>query len=557
MRGFAGLGLFLFGIWLLEDGIRQVAGRTFKQLLRKHTNNPLKAIVVGMLATAVLQSSSVVSLILLALVGAGIIGLSNALGIVIGANLGTTFTGWVVTFVGFKVDIEGWVMPLVAVGSLLFVFTEGKYSRWASWGRTILGFGLLLFGLVMLKDAMGSVAEQVDLVQYAKYGTLPFALAGFVFTAIIQSSSATMVITLAALHSGVLDLHSAAALVIGADLGTTITVILGGLRGTAVKKQVALGQFLFNLITDVIALAALPVLLEGVLLVVGRGDPLVALVAFHSTFNLLGIAIFLPFLKPFARALERWTHNADDLPPGFERLRDIDPSVPLTATDQLEDVTRAFLTATCDLNRHALGFSTGPVNLGRQLVGERDFLDRYGSYKELEGQIMRRVQELSGKRMDPTLTAQLGRLQRGLLHAGQSAKELKDVAHHLKELRSAPDTASQDRLTTLHAKQDAIYDRLAELLELAPPGPPQEDMSSPALAILTALMELNRRTYEASLAATLNAAARGKGLPPKALTEDLNLTREVYSSTKRLLIGYREVLLNGKAGKAFDSQPER
>ena len=519
MRGLAGLGLFLFGIWLLEDGIRQLAGRTFKQLLRKHTDNPFKAITVGMVATAVLQSSSVVSLILLALVGAGIIGLSNALGIVIGANLGTTFTGWVVTYVGFKVDIEAWVMPLVAAGSLLFVFTEGKYSRLASWGRTLLGLGLLLFGLVMLKDAMGGVAEQVDLVQYARYGAVPFALAGFVFTAIIQSSSATMVITLAA------------ALVIGADLGTTITVILGGLRGTAIKKQVALGQFLFNLVTDLLALAFLPLLLRAVLWVVGTDDPLVALVAFHSTFNIVGILLFVPFLTPFARWLERRTHNSDDVPAGFEMLRDIDRGVPLAAT--------------------------GAVSLRSQLVGARDFQSRYDEFKALEGQIVQALMEVSRERMDDVLTSQLGALQRALLHGGQSAKQLKDVQHVLQELSNAPDVASHARLKLLQDENRAIYTKLGELLDASPPGAGQRDPDANTLNVLAALMRASRGAYERSLAHSLNAAAHRQGLPPKQLTEDLNLSREVYSSTKRLLIGFREVLLTGAAGAKFDGLPER
>jgi phosphate:Na+ symporter len=554
MEGLAGLGLFLFGISLLEEGLKTLAGRPFKLFMRKHTDRPLKAILAGLLATAVLQSSSVVTLLLLALVGAGIIELTSALGIVIGANLGTTFTGWVVTVVGFKADIEAWVMPLVAAGALLYVFTRGRYSRLASWGQALLGFGLLLLGLVMLKDAMSGLAEQVDLVAYARYGTVPFALAGFVFTAIIQSSSATMVITLAALNSGVLELQSAAALVIGADLGTTTTAILGGLGGTAVKKQVALGQFLFNLVTDLTALAVLPWLLHGVSWLVGA-DPLLALVAFHSSFNVLGILLFLPFLGAFARFLQQRIHGADDLPAGFEGLADLDPRFPAAAVLVIEHATRNFLLKTCALNRHSMRVVGPEPGLRAQVVGERAFLDRYAEYKQLQGQIIQALLKVQQARLGAELADEFRSLQRCLQNAGHSAKELRDVERDFRAMESAADPRSQTRMAALQELPRNSYEQLEALLG---PTPPAERESSPESAVFTALcglLDQNRVAYEQRLAGIYGEAAAK--LAPEQLTEALHVNREVYVSTKRLIIAFRDALLCGEAADRFDRLPAR
>lgn len=554
MTGLAGLGLFLFGISLLEDGLGALAGPSFKRFLRAHTERPLEAILGGVLATAVLQSSSVVTLILLALVGAGVIGLRSALGIVLGANLGTTLTGWVVSLVGFKTDLEAWVMPLVAAGALLFVATHGRRGRLSSWGRVLLGFGLMLYGLVMLKDTMGDVAEQVDLVSFAAYGVVPFALVGFVFTALIQSSSATMVITLAALDAGLLELHAAAALVIGADLGTTTTAILGGLGGTAVKKQVALGQFLFNLVTDLLALAALPWLLSAVVWAVGP-DHLIGLVAFHSTFNVLGILIFLPVLGPFATFLERRTRGTDDLPAGFEGLADVDPRVPAAAVLLLEQAARSFLHATCELNRHALHAAPPTPGLRAQVVGERAFLDRYAEHKALQGRVTQAMLGLHGAELEPELAAQLGQLQRCVQNAGMSAKELRDVEENVQTLQAAPDPGSQARLAELQARAEASYSQLQALLSPAPPNGRETRPDGPAAQVLAAQLEANRAAYQTGLDHLYRTVAAT--LPPEQLTEALHLHRELYESTKRLVIAFRDALLGGEAAERFDRLPSR
>ena len=187
----------------------------------------------------------VVAETLIGFVGAGLLTFAQGLGVVFGANIGTTFTGWIVTTIGFKLDLGGLALPLLVIGMLGAVALERSRQAWGS-ALLLLGLGLLLYGLGFMKESVEAFAGSLDLSGLT--GTHPywFFVTGFVFAAIIQSSSATMMITLSGLNAGVIDLVSAGAIAIGADLGTTSTLMLGSLRGNAAAKQVALAHLLYN-----------------------------------------------------------------------------------------------------------------------------------------------------------------------------------------------------------------------------------------------------------------------------------------------------------------------
>ena len=241
----AGLMLFLLAMSLVEEAVHALAGRRFKTLIAENTSSPLRGIFSGTVATAVLQSSSVVSLMMLAFVGARVVAMRQALLVVFGANLGTTATGWIVATIGFKLDLESLALPLLALGGLLHLVVPRRAL--AQTGRLVLGIGLLLLALTFMKDAVESISAFIEPEVLWGFSVFEFLLFGTLFSAVMQSSSATMVITLSLLNAGVIELESAAALIIGADLGTTSTVLLGALGGTANKKRLAMGHFLFNL----------------------------------------------------------------------------------------------------------------------------------------------------------------------------------------------------------------------------------------------------------------------------------------------------------------------
>lgn len=225
-----GIGLFLFAMAQLETALQRFSGRSFKRFLQTYTDKPLKAVVAGGLTTAFVQSSSLVGLMVLAFVGAGIMSLGNALGVVFGANLGTTVTGWMVTALGFKLNLESISLPLIGIGSLLLVGLSGRIKEV---GRLAAALGFLLMGLTLMKDSVSALSDSMDVTKLANLAAWQYLAFGVGFAAVVQSSSATMMVTLAALHAGVIELPSAAAIAVGADLGTTSTILIGTIKGAA------------------------------------------------------------------------------------------------------------------------------------------------------------------------------------------------------------------------------------------------------------------------------------------------------------------------------------
>src|SRR5690554_4729642 len=190
----AGLGLFLFGMFMMEESLKELAGRSFKKFLRKHTNNSVKAVFSGTLITAVLQSSSMLALLVMSFAGAGIIGLKNGIGIILGANLGTTFTGWIVSWLGFKLDIGAVILPFIAIGGLGIIFL--KSEKLSNISKMIMGFSFMFLGLNYMKNGFAEFAEHIDFSFIADKHPLLFVAFGVLLSASIQSSSASMMIFL-------------------------------------------------------------------------------------------------------------------------------------------------------------------------------------------------------------------------------------------------------------------------------------------------------------------------------------------------------------------------
>ncbi len=434
-----GIGLFLFAMSQLETALSGFAGGALRGYLRRHTDRPLKSIAVGASATALVQSSSLVGLMVLAFVGASIISLENALGVILGANLGTTLTGWLVTTLGFKLDLDSIALPLIGVGTLVLVGREGRI---AEFGRMLAGIGFLLMGLSFMKDSIGAVGTTLDVQRLAGLAAWQYLLFGVIFAAIVQSSSATMMLTLASLHAGVIELPAAAAVVVGADLGTTSTMLIGALKGGAGKKRVALAHVLFNVTTAVMAFLLLTVLLD-VVRRLGISDPLLSLVAFHSLFNAIGIVIFLPFMKPFARFLER--RFVADVAEESLYVGETEATVSDAALSAISKETAFIISRVIRHNR--LAFSPAlPRPPGRPPLessshphdDSRSFDEHYRRNKRLEGEILSFAIRVQGQPLAAEQSKRLNRLLSAVRHAISAAKSLRDIRHNLAELAESP-----------------------------------------------------------------------------------------------------------------------
>ena len=259
IQALSGLGMFLFGMFYMELALKEAAGIRFKSWVKNSTSSTLKSLLTGAGATMVLQSSSVVTLMTLSFVSASLITLHSGIAVIFGSNVGTTAVVWIVATLGFKVKIEVFALPMIGAGGLLLVLGASN-RKVAAAAKVLIGFGLLFLGLDIMKTAIESFASWIDLSLYAHWPLIAFVGFGFLMTALIQLSSAAMAVVLSALFAQILNFEQAAAMVIGTNIGTTVTAILGSIGGIPDKKRAAAAHFMFNLITAVVAFLLLPFL---------------------------------------------------------------------------------------------------------------------------------------------------------------------------------------------------------------------------------------------------------------------------------------------------------
>lgn len=461
----AGLGMFLFGMSYLEGGLKGLAGHSFKRLLQRFTNKSWKGILTGTFVTAILQSSSMVTLLVLAFLGGGILTLHHSLGVVLGANLGTTFTAWIVATLGFKLNVAELSFPLLAMGVFSYMlFDKRPFLR--NLGSFLMGFGLLFLGLDYMKLSIEEVTAHVDLARYAGLGLWVFLLIGLVVTALIQSSSAMIVIVLSALNAGIIDLHQSVALVIGSSIGTTSTLVLGSLNGTADKKRLSLANIIFKTVAGLIAFVFIEQLIYITVNWFNIKETLMQLVFLNTFMNVIGIVIFYPFLNPFTKMLNGWFRKSESQGE-CQFISNVIPDVPDVAIRALSrELTYVFETTsayilTClrtgndDKHKHSL--------FGNIVKLEISPLDKYNQLKKMEDEISvfyTRIQEQKLSEHEAALLAKYMFKIRSLISA---AKNIKDVADNLRQIESSGDEAALDIMSDL---QQFAFVKVAELQKM-------------------------------------------------------------------------------------------
>ena len=325
VEAFSGLGLFLFGMFYLESQIKQSAGHAFKQIVQHATGTSARSLLTGIGATALFQSSSVVTLMTLSLVGAQLLTLGSAVAVIFGANIGTTVTAWIVALIGFKVDIRLLAYLLIGIGGLGGVFASAE-GRWKNIFGAVVGFGLLFLGLEGMKESSSGFAQAFDITKFTDFNPYWFALIGLLLTAVIQASAAAIAIAQSAIFAQIIGFEAAAAFVIGANVGTTVTAVLGSIGGSPDKKRVALAHFLFNISTGGVALLLLAPLSWGIMHYTPELDGVAKIALFHTIFNLIGVLIWLPFIRPLVRFLLRFFKKEPLRVTKF--IHNVSPSVP-------------------------------------------------------------------------------------------------------------------------------------------------------------------------------------------------------------------------------------
>jgi phosphate:Na+ symporter len=382
-----GVGLFILAVSMITSGLKLAAGETLQDLLGRYTSTPLRGLASGMLVTGLVRSSSAVTVATIGFVNAGLLTLPQSLGVVYGANLGTTTTAWLVAAVGLDFKIETLALPMIGIGMLLRL--TGRDTRAGGIGEALAGFGLFFIGIEVLRQAFAGFSDQVDVTALAPGGIRGVVLyvgLGFLMTLITQSSSAAIAVILSAASGGALPIDAAAATVIGANLGTTSTAALAAIGATANARRVAAAHVVFNGVTGIVALVLLPVLvwtaaMTGELL--GIHAPAAKLAVFHTVFNVLGVLIMWPFTGRLAEYLAgRFVTQAETLgrPQYLDRSVRVAPELAVQAMQR--ELARAAELATEVGTTAVRGHSNsnGAHGYRARLEGLRSLLKAIGSF---------------------------------------------------------------------------------------------------------------------------------------------------------------------------------
>lgn len=397
-----GIGLFLLGMILMTEALRSLAGNALRRILSRFTGGTFRAIASGAVVAAVVQSSSATTVMTIGFVSAGLLTFKQALGVILGSNIGTTSTGWLVSLLGLKFSLGTVALPLVGIGALMKLL--GK-ERVAASGLALAGFGLVFIGIATLQTGMKDLALQIDLSGISGEsfgGRLMLVITGIVMTVVMQSSSAAVATTLTALYSGVIVIEQAALLVVGQNVGTTVKAALVCIGASAPARRAAVGHILFNVTTAAIALCFLRQFTMAAFWfadLAGDTSPAIQIAAFHTLFNMLGVILFLPFLGLFAKLITRLVPQK-----GSKLTVHLDPSVarlPSVAVETAQRAIREILVEVIRVavariqNRKADGENASIMNEAAAAADEvRSFLGMFRSNPESAGEHDRHLSAL-------------------------------------------------------------------------------------------------------------------------------------------------------------------
>ncbi|MBL6615205.1 MAG: Na/Pi cotransporter family protein [Reyranella sp.] len=357
-----GIGFFLLGMAVMTDGLKALAGSALRTVLARATRTSLSGTIWGAVVTLLVQSSSATTMTTIGLVSAGLLTFPQGLSLVFGANIGTTGTGWLVALLGVRISLTAYALPIVFAGALLKLIGKG---RWAASGGAIAGFALILVGLTTLQQGMSGLAAALNPADLPAVlggqgvswwsgltGLLALVVTGIVMTTVMQSSTAAITVTISALFAGAIGLDQALALVIGQNIGTSTSSAMAAIGASNTAKRLAVAYIAFKLIAAIVALVLFPATARLMLRAAASIDPVTLVAAYHTAYNVVGVAILLPLIGPFTRLIERIVPDR-----GAPATRYLDPAAlaasPIVAVEAARRTVAHVLQALCSSSTSA------------------------------------------------------------------------------------------------------------------------------------------------------------------------------------------------------------
>ncbi|MDX2416091.1 MAG: Na/Pi symporter [Xanthomonadales bacterium] len=442
----AGVAVFLFGMIALEEGFKTFTGGTLERILRRSTSNTAKSMAFGVVTTSIMQSSSLVSVITISFLSAGLLELTSAIGIIFGANLGTTTGAWLVAGFGLKVNLSSYAMPMLVFGVILMM--QGARNLRGT-GYVLAGLGFLFLGIHYMKEGFDTIGQGINLAEYAMTGykgVFAFAGIGILATVVMQSSHATLVLTLAALATQQVSYENALALAIGSNVGTTITAIIGALGSGVEGRRLAAAHLCFNVTTGLIAILGIYQLMMAVEWIsvhvgIAKDNYTLQLALFHTLFNVIGILVMLPLLKLLVKMLEKLMPIEE---PEIERpkylnapLLDVaDAAVEAVKneTTRLYDISVGVIANGLSIHREAFHSDLKPKQVVKESTDiiEKDIDDVYErKIKALYGAIVEFIIHAKGGYAKGLLKEELNSYRRAGQHIVEAVKSVKHLRKNL------------------------------------------------------------------------------------------------------------------------------
>lgn len=536
----AGITIFLIGMVFMEDGFKLFSGGMLERVLEKSTSTVPKAIGTGFVATAIVQSSSLLTIIVISFLSAELISLAGAIGVVFGSNIGTTATAWIVSAFGVKIKIASYAMPMLIFG-VVFRFNDNK--SYQGLGNILVGLGFVFLGIGYMKEGFEAMKAGLDLAEFAMQGylgVLVYILIGAIATVVIQSSSATMALIITALATGQIEYINALSLAIGANIGTTVTAVIGSLSSNSNGKRLAVAHFIFNITTGVIAIVFLYQLADLVDFLsskigISSEDYGMKLALFHTIFNVIGVLVVSPFTNKLVVYLKGLFKEVEKGVSRAKYLDDVVIQVPESAIASLEkEVIHLYDNAT-EVLAHAISLHRDSF-LGKDNIHDVikisnskidiDVNEFYNTkIKDLYGDILHYA-TLSQDNMDPERMRMVYYYKVASKDIVEAIKDVKELQRNINYYQRSKNDVIKDEYDLLREKIAVTLDRIQNIRN-----------SSDDLDVLSHIELMKRDIKELDIIENgrIDNLIRNNSIDSKMATSLINDSSFAFDISKRLI----------------------
>ena len=551
----SGVAIFLFGMLALEDGFQRFSGGLLERVLRYSTDRLWKALSFGIVTTTLMQSSSLVSVLTISFLSAGLINLAAGIGIIFGANLGTTTGAWLVAGFGLKVDLAAYAMPMLVFG-IVMIFQ--KSPVWKGIGWVLAGIGFLFLGIHYMKEGFEAFRETIDLSAYGVIGLkglLLFTLIGIAATVIMQSSHATLILTITALAAHQITYENALALSIGANMGTTITAILGSLSSNIAGKRLAGAHLIFNMVTGIIAIIFIHQFLYAVEIIsdftgIADDNYTLRLAVFHTLFNLVGVIIMLPLTNKLVVFLEKVLREPVTAIKKPKYLNDAALESPPAALEVVRKESERLYDLATRVIAHGIGWKKSEV-LGPESLDELVESRHMPSFENIDDAYETRIKRVYSAIMQfviqarERITGTYGEDLQAYSRAGRilvnAIKDIKHLQKNLQRFIRSDNKEIKDAYNHLRKQVALVMRRIQEARDI-------EDSTESMLILDHALLEIEED--DLSTSDRIEPLIRTHAITAEMATSLMNDTEYVHSACRNL-ISTAKTLFTGRGASTM------